>query len=474
MPAVTPPPSLESLLESALRQFPSDERGSTLPLPKPARLSEQAEQVAKLFSGAAVETPPPSQARRNALVRLRRDEPLTRKEWSLVCWGLSDKGDDAAPPLKDDALFSRTLDYLNQNAKPFTLPRKTWFGLLNSYFSYAHPAPETTPNWVLLRAFLSQSLPELLLAQKRPREWIQLLEEHAELLTENAGKELGKTIFDGDHQTAETLRSTLLIPESSWLWKKVIRQQLELLSSASDAVFIGHIESMIQLATLHVDFTDEILVVLLTRYAASAHRRQAHSQLLNFSLKHWRSPQTRTAHRWKQVGDEVRKMVLGWFARADLELFFRLLQGNGSVDQSRLDYWLRFVDQMIYTRIVMGSEAFNKRDPDFVEFIRHNKERCSHLSSGPSSNNVFIMQIGGYYFVEFSEPGNDCYLYSADKLPFDPEMPELSIVDLKRRLFALDWISHEDNWQTRTDAKLAALGIFPTEKKCLCAHAKEV
>lgn len=462
MPTVTPPSTLESLLESALRQFPCDARGSTRPLPQPTRLSEQAEQVAKLFSGAAVETPPPSQARRNALARLRRDEPLTRKEWSLVCWGLCDKGDDSAPPIEDDTLFSRLLAYLRQHTQPFTLPRKAWFGLLNSYFSYAHPAPETTPSWASLRTFLCQSLPELLLAQKRPREWIQLLQEHAELLTENAGKALGKAIFDGDSGSGEALRSTLLIPESSWLWKKVIRQQLELLSSASDAVLIDHIESMIQLASLHVDFTDEILVVLLTRYAASTHRHQAHSQLLNFSLKHWRSPQTRTAHRWKQVSDDVRKMVLGWFARADLELFFRLLQGNGAVDQSRLDYWLRFVDQMIYTRIVMGSEAFNKRDPDFVEFIRHNKERCSHLSSGPSSNNVFIMQIGDYYFVEFSEPGNDCYLYRADNLPFDPEMPELSIVDLKRRLFALDWLSHEGDWQARTDARLAGLGIFPS------------
>ena len=37
--------------------------------------------------------------------------------------------------------------------------------------------------------------------------------------------------------------------------------------------------------------------------------------------------------------------------------FFELLRGNGDVDQARLHYWLRFANQMGFTRIVVGTDA---------------------------------------------------------------------------------------------------------------------
>nr|WP_277445872.1 EH signature domain-containing protein [Shigella sonnei] len=87
----------------------------------------------------------------------------------------------------------------------------------------------------------------------------------------------------------------------------------------------------------------------------------------------------------------VAAMVRGWLAKQDLTHFFELLRGNGDVDQARLHYWLRFANQMGFTRIIMGSDARQDRGSDFVKFREENKGRLSYLRGGRNFDNAMII-----------------------------------------------------------------------------------
>ncbi|MCZ5658575.1 EH signature domain-containing protein [Escherichia coli] len=117
----------------------------------------------------------------------------------------------------------------------------------------------------------------------------------------------------------------------------------------------------------------------------------------------------------------------GLVGKQDLTHFFELLRGNGDVDQARLHYWLRFANQMGFTRIIMGSDAWQDRGSDFVKFREENKGRLSYLRGGRNFDNAMIMQINDYLFVEFSGTGNAMYAYQIGHAPFNPESRTLDI-----------------------------------------------
>jgi hypothetical protein len=263
----------------------------------------------------------------------------------------------------------------------------------------------------------------------------------------------------------EQLRKGLPIPEASWLWRRIIAFQIAHLHSLDDAQFMEVIPRMVVFLRSRPLYSDEILAALLTRYCQSARRSEPHEVLKGEAFSRWKNPQLRTSSRWSMVEPPVRAMVLRWFAKEDLEHFFSLLQGAGQVDQARLRYWLRFVDQIVYTRILLGADAINNPHPDFQSFRTKNDGRYGKLVGGPTHNNAFVMQINDQYFVEFSGTGNACYVYPQQGLPFDPMARELhSNNDLKRpnkAYRASNRIVHTPGWETRTDAYLAQHNIRP-------------
>lgn len=452
--------ALDGRLLNSLTRFPQDVQGWVLPLPKPLKLAQRAQQLSTQFDEGAPATPP-SQARIEALGRLRDARvDLTRKDWHLISWGLCDDCGLAALPLETDSMFNKVMHYVDAEALK-GMSRKVWFGLLHSYFAYPQEAPHLHANWGVLRGKLAATLPALLRHQKREKAWATALENHVELLTADAGKALGKAFLNRDIDVAQEIATYLPIPATSWLWRSVIHAQLALLETSGDDDFLGMIDTMLELALTHPRYLDMILSSVLTRYAKSGHREVPHLELKQFALDQWQNPQINSANRWTSVTEDVRRMVLKWFAQADLEQFFSLLQGEGGVDRPRLLYWLRFVDQITYTRIVMGGDAFSNRSADFADFRTKNKGRFSQLISGDGANNAFVMRIGNYYFVEFSGKGNACYIYSSSNLPFDPETRTFQLLNLKSKLAAIDRILHLSDWQNKADIQLRRLGILP-------------
>lgn len=458
--------ALDARLNLSLARFPQDVNSWVLPLPQPVQLTKRVSAISSLFDeGRPAE--PPSKARINALGRLRDGKiHITRKDWNLISWGLCDMCGHAGMPIENASMFEKIMHFVDSEITQ-GISRKIWFGLMHSYFSYPQKEPESNQNWLLLRDKLSKTLPLLIQSQARPKAWSRALERQSDLLTVRAGIELGRELFENNKELAHDVATFFPIPDTSWLWRRIISRQLAMLFEIDDERFLLSIPTMLRLAVTHPQQADSILSALLSRYESSQFRNEAHAELKQFALDQWQNPQVKSANRWSMVSQEVRKMMLHWFAKADLEHFFSLLQGEGGVDRARLHYWLRFVDQIAYTKIVMGGDAFQNQSVDFIDFRIKNKGRFSQLSGGDSANNAFIIRIGEYYFVEFSGKGNACYLYSVARLPFDPEIRNFSLFELKRKPSAIDRIIHNGDWQYKADYQLSRLGIFfdkPTAK----------
>ncbi len=450
--------ALTGRLLQSLNRFSQGPGAWALSLPAPRQLTERAAAVCALFD-EGLPPEPPSQARINAIARLRQGKvAISRKDWQLIAWGLCDQCGHAGMLIDDPWLFAKVLDFIDAETES-GLTRKIWFGLLHSYFAYPAEDPTANIRWRTLRHKLESTLPALLGCQIRPKSWAQALARNSDLLTERAGEKLALALAQNDDTVANDVATYIPVPEHSWLWRDVINRRLDMLNRTSDQEFRPAIPFLLKLGTQHPTHADRILASVLGRYAASTFRSDTHSELKQTALDLWQNPQVRTANRWSLVPEDVRRMVLQWFAKADLEHFFSLLQGDGSVDHARLHYWLRFVDQISYTRIVMGMDAFTNQSADFIDFRTKNKGRFSRLTANNTENNAFIMQIGEYYFVEFSGTGNACYVYAATGLPFNPDHANFTLLNLKNKDRALDRLIHNGAWEHKADIALARLGL---------------
>lgn len=458
--------SVSSTLQASLGRFARDSEGLIFDLPEPRKLAAEADRVALLFEQGAPREPD-RQQRINALARLRRGETaLARREWTLIAWGLCDDCGACGKPIHEQPLFDAVMAHTDGWVDQRDVPRKGWFGLLHSYLAYDLDGQTSNRNWRRLRERIVETAAILIDGLRRPKLWSQLIKCHWDLFDDDAGYSLRQVVFHGSMEEMDRLTRGLPIPESSWLWRRVIGHQIDFLNKTSDVEFIATIPRMLQFLRTRPLYADDLLAALLTRYCQSAQRSEAHEQLKNESFTRWGNPQLRSTSRWFTVDPLVRSMVLRWFAKEDLEHFFSLLQGAGQVDQARLRYWLDFVDQISYTRILLGIDAVSNRDPEFQNFRTKNAGRYGKLIGGPSHNNGFIMRIQDQYFVEFSGTGNACYAYAEPELPFDPAARELSTSSLKKVLrnkqtWSDNRILHMNSWQWKANQFLAQRNIYP-------------
>lgn len=376
--------------------------------------------------------PPPHELRLAALRRLRLAEELNEREWRMVFYGLADIDPlypDRPILLEDDQFFPEVDSKIKKLLATKELKRREWKALCSSYFAYPNEIPEQNPHWCVLRGHIAQGYSVVKAAIRREKSWMKTIEFYHDIFTPQAGGVISRQFLAGDSSSLSSLEKIAQIPDSSWLWKRIFTVLLAQLETLDDAQFLDKINWLLDLATQWIRFRDDIMRATLTRYYDSAYRDQAHTALKLAALEYWDNPQLKSQqNKWHQyVAEPVAAMVRGWLAKQDLMHFFELLRGNGDVDQARLHYWLRFANQMGFTRIVMGPDAWQDRGSDFVKFREENKGRLSYLRAGRSFDNAMIMQINDYLFVEFSGTGNAMYAYRAGQAPFNPESRTLDI-----------------------------------------------
>jgi hypothetical protein len=258
----------------------------------------------------------------------------------------------------------------------------------------------------------------------------------------------------------DNIRKHLNIASNSWLWLELFKEQIKQACQAEDSKFYTYIDPILLGSSPYQNHLNDVVKSLLDRYQQSAKKDIVSASLKRVSFEKWGSPQLQTTTSWGLVRTETKAMVLQWFAKDDLEHFFSMLQDNGTPDIRRLNFWLRYIGQISYTRIVLGrSSSFNKTI-DFVNFRRINNGRFSMLSGAKDTNNAFILKIGQYYIVEFSETGNACYIYSENNMPFPYSKANLDLKDVKNKDFSIKRISHSGDWELSMDLTMNQLGIF--------------
>lgn len=436
-------------------------------------LKRAGAELARRFDQAEKALVPPREKRLQALNKFKREQPLTSSEWRLVFAGLADDDEVSLPVLEDDQLFGRVHQEVVGRIEQQTLTRRDWLSLCFSYFGYDENKPDHNSNWCLLREDIDHGFDAVKQRLGREKEWMRIVAHYRDLFGEGAGAQLAEEIFEGKIKDLSALQAIAQIPDNSWLWRRIFAVLLSRIFTLDDATFLQRLPELVQLGQLNTRYLNDVLSACLTRYYHSRYREQSSSLLKQAALEHWGSPQMRSKQNaWLHyVEQPVCAMVVAWFAKEDLEHFFTLLKGEAEVDQSRLFYWLRFANQMSYTRIVMGSDAWSDRGSDFVAFREKNKGRLSQLTGGPSHNNAVVMQIGNYFFVEFSGTGNACYVYRADSAPFNPDKSVLGLSsELKQPARALKRMSHSpaprranlvEGWLDKFDVELRTLGIVP-------------
>ncbi|KRU83198.1 type I Zorya anti-phage system protein ZorC [Pseudomonas aeruginosa] len=462
--------SLSAAIASGLER--QSERSGDVGLSALPSLKRASSELSRRFDQVEKALAPPHEKRLLALGKFKREQALTSSEWRLVFAGLADDDEVSVPVLEDDQLFGRVHREVAGRIEQRSLSRRDWLALCFSYFAYDEHKPDDNANWRMLRDDIDRGFDAVRQRIGREKEWMRIVAEHRELFGVQAGARLAEEIFEGRARDLSSLQAIAQVPDGSWLWQRIFAVLLSRIFLLDDETFLKRLRELVALGQLNTRYLNQVLSACLTRYHRSRYREQSSSLLKQVALDHWGSPQMRSRQNaWLQyVEQPVCAMVVAWFAKEDLEHFFTLLKGEAEVDQSRLFYWLRFTNQMSYTRIVMGSDAWHDRSSDFVAFREKNKGRLSQLTGGSSYINAVVMQIGDYFFVEFSGTGHACYVYRADRLPFNPDQQVLGLnTELKQKGHKPAPMRHSpaprrpnvvEGWLEKFDDELRALGII--------------
>ncbi|MCI4185943.1 EH signature domain-containing protein [Dickeya dianthicola] len=422
-------------------------------------------------------TVPPLTKRLKAIAALRQLKVLKRYDWQLIFAGLADSDPDAAFPVlfEDDSLYSRVEQEIQQRIDRKELKRREWKFLCSSYFGYHAKKPDENNNWCSLRDQLRTGYGVIKGQVRREKCWMSVIDEFQDLFTPDAGNLLANKMSAGVLVDFSALETVAQVPDDSWLWYRAFVVLLAKILELDDEAFKARLPHLLELARQRERYKNIILRACLMQYYRSSFRNIPHPQLKQMTLESWGSPQLRSKQNlWlthlkdPDTSEKICSMVRSWLAKEDLTHFFQLLKGNGDVDQARLFYWLRFANQMGFTRIVMGQDARHNMHSDFVAFRQKNQGRLSNLSGGTRADNAVIMQIGNYLFVEFSRTGNALYVYELSSAPFNPEKSELHLNDelkagtVKHR-HAPTASDYSDNyltgWMINYEDELRKLGI---------------
>ena len=336
-----------------------------------------------------------------------------------------------------------------------------WRGALLSYFR----APAKSAEFFELREFLADTL-ESISARKHAPDWLHAAVKHCTLLADEPALAYAQSWVGGDNASVTKLKAELELPDSSWFWKDFAHAVVEVCcATPDDALFEQRKCAALDLTRHFAEQSAYVLVNVLNRNARSKSSPRD-DRLLALVLDAWGSPQlgfSGNKHKWSDASPKAVEMVCSWLAEEDLEDFRLYCEGDESVDDRRLAYWLRFKEQITFSKLILGRTIWNARDKRTREFIARKRGRVAELSS---PRNALVLRIGSWWFVEFSEKGKACCPYREGcGYDFDFSLQTFSEGAL-RSTHAIEAsggrrLIHRGDWEADFDSFLASKRIWP-------------
>jgi hypothetical protein len=414
-----------------------------------------------------------------ALKRFVNSQALpTSKEAHLVCIGCGRKmGADGYRLIEDTRLFPLMLARVGDFDSIQAVFRTCYQALLSTYLSYDPDEKDSLEsgreNWQRLRAWLRERGDSLWNSNDAGRAWVAELKDNQNVFADDPAGDFGRKVLGGDVAAFHRFRQALDIGSNSWLVKDLVLAQIDVASTADDALFKRYLPKLLRmlepLARTRSQLFDTGLQRLLRRYRQSS-PLTVDSGLRDFAMEHWGNPWLQASQGgWAVVDAAEREMVASWLRLHFIQYFFGKLAQEGGVDRRRQAFWERYHDALADVRFSLGLSVRQSRDKETVA-ERQRMAGLVYRLSGSSSNNAFIMNFGNWVVVEFSEIGNACYIFESSNLPFtlggDVSSSELKSMapETSRHLGAIRMI-HRDResvpWERLFEQELELRKIRP-------------
>jgi hypothetical protein len=279
------------------------------------------------------------------------------------------------------------------------------------------------------------------------------------------------------------------VPSSSWVREEAIYALMQAAADLHDAGFHARLAELVEIASGKTDLrlsrgiSIRCVASLLSRHAASSGRPEnaaLRDAALHFIGNPWLHRIAWNSYVLDQHGQpdtEAREMVNSWLKVRLIKDFFDLLSEDRSADSRRLNYWLGFEPAIQDMWFALGADAMGDKREDYTEFRQRAASRLLDLAGAtPTTNNAFLMHIGGYVVIEFGITGNACFAYRYDDLPSrlrgclhgKTVESSIDIADLKAAGYEARLL-HQGSWEPKFDAAICPLvGFIPPVDDALC------
>jgi hypothetical protein len=140
-------------------------------------------------------------------------------------------------------------------------------------------------------------------------------------------------------------------------------------------------------------------------------------KLSSYFLRYLKDPRiSGNGINWQGVSDKAKAIFCQWLSSKDLEFFFNIVDETSADTkwEYRRKFWEAYLPNITNTWVILGREA--KR------YAASNKlssevSRYGDLISGSSKHSVFLIEMGGYVFIEWNDTGA-CRIVKLEDCPF--------------------------------------------------------
>jgi hypothetical protein len=427
-----------------------------------ARMASAADEVERTL-GRPRPTEPRVESLEVAVARLAAGEELSRRELLLCAAGATTEfpRGDSTTRLID---HQNWVDALRQQARPVLQDARRGRRLAEN-LAWAVVASATIPSGPCRVALTELGEDAVAWARERTDEGSaspssEAIVSLAGLLTRLDTAQFHGYLDNGDESVWRPL-TDLVAPTTTWVRSQAFLDALAIALTRSDDAVQAAADLQLELLRQHPLIVDEALGMILRRWTGIRGRPE-HQALRDLAVKRWNSPlASNRIEDWRQrAGEPARAMVATWLTRGAMEIFFQLA-GSGS-DEDRLIFWRRYAQDV---------DAFTfYLSVDDRARLRGMRDRIGPLaddrqvfrSLGHRTTSAFVMGLGPYNVVEFSETSNATYVYPRGRMPASFQRTSASLEGLKVLAMASLRLTHRSPWQDKFRREIGDLtGVWP-------------